>query len=105
MGRGFLRHGIELVRRLMLDGEWWASPRFPLQTLCQVRAAIQGGLRTYTCQCVLPINVFNEKIFSIVWFYMAFLLPLNALSLVFWVWRSFRCNRLAYIRLCLWRTR
>lgn len=27
MGRGFLRHGIELVRRLMLDGEWWASPR------------------------------------------------------------------------------
>jgi len=105
MGRGFLRHGIELVRRLMLDGEWWASPRFPLQTLCQVRAAIQGGLRTYTCQCVLPINVFNEKIFSIVWFYMAFLLPLNVLSLMFWFWRSFRCNRLAYIRLCLWRTR
>jgi len=105
MGRGFLKHGIELVRRLMADGEWWASPRFPLQTLCQVRAAIQGGLRTYTCQCVLPINVFNEKIFSIVWFYMAFLLPLNVLSLIFWVWRSFRCNRLAYIRLCLWRTR
>lgn len=105
MGRGFLRHGLELIRRLMVEGEWWASPRFPLQTLCQVRAAIQGGLRTYTCQCVLPINVFNEKIFSVVWFYMAFLLPLNVLSLLFWVWRSFRCNRLAYIRLCLWRTR
>jgi hypothetical protein len=105
MGRGFLRHGLELIRRLMLDGEWWTSPRFPLQTLCQVRAAIQGGLRTYTCQCVLPINVFNEKIFSVVWFYLAFLLPLNVLSLLFWVWRSFRCNRLAYIRLCLWRTR
>lgn len=105
MGRGFLRHGLELLRRFIIEGEWWASPRFPLQTLCQVRAAIQGGLRTYTCQCVLPINVFNEKIFSVVWFYLAFLMPLNVASLFFWLWRTFRCNRLAYVRLCLWRTR
>ena len=105
MGRGFLRHGLELMRRFLVEGDWWASPRFPLQTLCQVRAAIQGGLRTYTCQCVLPINVFNEKIFSVVWFYLAFLMPLNVISLLFWVWRTFRCNRLAYVRLCLWRTR
>lgn len=105
MGRGFLRHGLELLRRFIVEGDWWASPRFPLQTLCQVRAAIQGGLRTYTCQCVLPINVFNEKIFSVVWFYLAFLMPLNVASLFFWLWRTFRCNRLAYVRLCLWRTR
>ncbi|XP_023229449.1 innexin unc-9-like [Centruroides sculpturatus] len=105
MGRGFLRHGVELLRRLAIDGDWWNSPRFPLQTLCQVRAAIQGGLRTYICRCVLPINVFNEKIFSVIWFYMAFLLPVNFISLFLWVWRCFPCNRLAFIRLILWRTR
>lgn len=105
LGRGFLRHGLELARRLAADGDWWNSPRFPLQTLCQVRAALQGGLRTYLCRCVLPINVFNEKIFSVVWFYLALLLPLNLASLLLWLWRCFRCNRFAFVRLCLWRTR
>lgn len=105
LGRGFLRHGFELARRLAADGDWWNSPRFPLQTLCQVRAALQGGLRTYLCRCVLPVNVFNEKIFSVVWFYLALLLPLNVASLLLWLWRCFRCNRFAFVRLCLWRTR
>lgn len=91
--------------RLAADGDWWNSPRFPLQTLCQVRAAIQGGLRTYICRCVLPINVFNEKIFSVVWFFLAFILPLNSVSLCLWIWRIFPCNRLAFVRLTLWRTR
>lgn len=105
LGRGYLKHGLELLNRLIINGYWWASPRFPLSTLCQVRADMSGGLRTYTCQCVLPINVFNEKIFSVVWFYMAFLMPLNLFSLLFWIYRTFETNRLAYIRLCLWRTR
>lgn len=105
LGRGYLRHGVELISRLVASGDWWSSPRFPLSTLCQVRADMSGGLRSYTCQCVLPINVFNEKIFSVVWFYMAFLMPLNVLSLLFWIYRVFETNRLSYIRLCLWRTR
>lgn len=105
LGRGYLKHGLELINRLIVNGDWWASPRFPLSTLCQVRADMSGGLRSYTCQCVLPINVFNEKIFSVVWFYMAFLMPLNVLSLLFWIYRTFESNRLSYIRLCLWRTR
>lgn len=105
LGRGYLKHGLELINRLIVNGDWWASPRFPLSTLCQVRADMSGGLRSYTCQCVLPINVFNEKIFSVVWFYMAFLMPLNVLSLLFWIYRTFETNRLSYIRLCLWRTR
>ncbi|XP_076318046.1 innexin unc-9-like [Tachypleus tridentatus] len=105
MGKGYFRHGFEIFSRLIEDGNWWVSPRFPLQTLCQVRAAMQGGLRTYICRCVLPINVFNEKIYSVVWFYLAIILPLNTISLLLWVWRTFSCNRLAFIRLCLWRSR
>ncbi|XP_022256042.1 innexin unc-9-like [Limulus polyphemus] len=105
LGKGYLRHGFEILRRLAASGDWWNSPRFPLQTLCQVRAAMQGALQTYVCRCVLPINVFNEKIYSIIWFYLAILLPLNAVSLILWIWRSLPCNRLAFIRLCLWRSR
>ncbi|XP_018025213.1 innexin unc-9 isoform X2 [Hyalella azteca] len=105
LGEGYLYHGLEILEKLVQKKEWWTSPRFPLQTLCQVRAAQQGALRTYTCQCVLPINLFNEKIFSFVWFFFATLLPITIYSGLIWVWRTLTCSRIAFIHYYLWRTR
>jgi len=65
LGDDYLTHGWDILAHLWKKSEWWASPRFPLQTLCSVRAAQQGSLRQYQCHCVLPINLFNEKICSI----------------------------------------
>lgn len=56
--------------------------------LCSVRAAQQGSLRLYQCHCVLPINLFNEKICSIWWFYIVALLPLTMTSLAVWCYRN-----------------
>lgn len=56
--------------------------------LCSVRAAQQGSLRLYQCHCVLPINLFNEKICSIWWFYIVALLPLTITSLAVWCYRN-----------------
>jgi hypothetical protein len=56
--------------------------------LCSVRAAQQGSLRLYQCHCVLPINLFNEKICSIWWFYIVALLPITTTSLVIWCYRN-----------------
>ncbi|CAM1293316.1 Uncharacterised protein g702 [Pycnogonum litorale] len=103
LGEEFLNHGFNIASQLISDGEWWISPRFPLQTLCKVRGANQGQLRTLKCQCVLPINLFNEKIFSIVWFYLAFLLPLNVYGIIVWIWRGLSCNRRSFIKYYLWR--
>lgn len=105
LGRGYLFHGIEIIEKLINKKEWWTSPRFPLQTLCQVLAAQQGSLRTYTCQCVLPINLFNEKIFSFIWFFFAILLPVTIYSALIWLWRIFSCSRTAFVHYYLWRTR
>jgi hypothetical protein len=63
--------------------------------LCSVRAAQQGSLRLYQCHCVLPINLFNEKICSIWWFYIVALLPLTITSLVIWCYK----NCLASVRI------
>lgn len=53
-----------------------------------MRAAQQGSLRLYQCHCVLPINLFNEKICSIWWFYIVALLPLTITSLAIWCYRN-----------------
>ena len=62
-----------------------------------MRAAQQGSLRLYQCHCVLPINLFNEKICSIWWFYIAILLPVTALSVAVWAVRCSTPSRLDFI--------
>jgi hypothetical protein len=66
------------------------SKNFPLQTLCQVSAAQQGSLRVYQCQCVLPVNLYNEKIFGLLWFYLVGLFLVNLASLCYWVYHLSR---------------
>ena len=62
-----------------------------------MRAAQQGSLRLYQCHCVLPINLFNEKICSIWWFYIALLLPVTISSVVLWAVRCWTPSRLEFI--------
>ena len=69
-----------------------------LPPLGQVSAANQGALEQYTCQCVLPINLFNEKIFGVLWFYVAALLPLTVYSTLIWLFRSSQTSRRSFVR-------
>ncbi len=43
-------------------------------------------LHRYVVQCVLPINLFNEKIFIFIWFWFAMLCILTVTSALKWVW-------------------
>lgn len=104
LGSAYINHGFQIIRSVFSHRKWYASSLFPLHTLCQVFAANQGALEEYTCQCVLPINLFNEKIFSVLWFYVAALLPLTIYSTAIWVFRSSRAARRNFIRYYLWRT-
>jgi len=56
-------------------------------------------VQRYTVQCVLPINLFNEKIFLFVWFWMAFVAAATAGSLLMWSLRvAFRVDRHRYVK-------
>lgn len=51
--------------------------------LCQVRA--MGNIQDYSVQCVLTINIFNEKIFIFLWFWYMILFLLTAFSFIYWL--------------------
>jgi hypothetical protein len=42
----------------------------------------------YTVQCVLPVNLFNQQIFIVIWFWYSMIFFFNIAGLVKWIVRS-----------------
>ncbi len=42
----------------------------------------------YTVQCVLPINLFNQQVFIMIWFWYMFVLAWNIINLLSWAFKS-----------------
>ena len=72
---------------------------FPRVTMCDIFVRRLGNVQRYTMQCVLPINLFNEAVFLIIWFWFVFVAFATAWSMLSWAARcSFRIDRHRYVR-------
>lgn len=85
LGYDFHLFGFHVARRLMTGEDWTESDKFPRVTLCDFHIRQNTNVHRYTFQCVLPINLFNEKIFIIVWFWLLFVAIVTVLSLFHWL--------------------
>jgi len=92
-------YGFEILSKLGEADAWKESPRFPRVTLCDFRIRQLQNIQTWTVQCVLPINLFNEKIFIFVWFWLVLVAFLTCINLAAWLYRViFKRNRTTYIK-------
>ncbi|CAD5206424.1 unnamed protein product [Bursaphelenchus okinawaensis] len=72
IGRGFHLWGWTALQTLWTGGEWTDSPVFPRVSMCDFRVRRLANMHRYTVQCVLMINMFNEKIYLFIWFWFMF---------------------------------
>jgi len=99
LGNNFHLYGFDVLASIIRGDDWTASPRFPRVTMCDFKVRRLGNVQRYTVQCVLPINLFNEKIYLFVWIWMVFVATMLAFSLFVWLLRAaFRVDRHRYVK-------
>ncbi|KAM7540159.1 hypothetical protein Aperf_G00000032242 [Anoplocephala perfoliata] len=80
--------GYQILTDLWNGRNWQESLIFPRASFC--RAPIKTGgesITIMTAQCVMPINMLNEKIYIFLWFWFIAVATLQAASIVTWIFR------------------
>lgn len=87
----FNLYGVEVIQSL-LDSEgkddFFNSTVFPKVTMCDFSVRRLGNVQRYTVQCLLPINLYTEKMFVFIWFWIVLVITVTCLSLIMWALRA-----------------
>ncbi|OON18260.1 Innexin, partial [Opisthorchis viverrini] len=85
----------------MLSGRNWEQTRiFPRISFCYFADLRQlGSTNRYVAQCVLPVNMLNEKLYIFLWYWTAMVAILTAFSIPLWLMRlTFAKSRVRFIK-------
>lgn len=84
LGNEYLLLGLEVMAKIWSGDDWTQVKRFPRVTMCDFKIREVGIVHRYSVQCVLSINLFNEKIFIFLWFWLCIVTAFNLLDLFSW---------------------
>jgi len=82
LGNRFYIFGWEILVAFVQGSDWSMSPRFPRMTLCDIDLRQLTNVQRWTFQCVLPINMYNEKFFVFLWFWFVIISFLSLLNFI-----------------------
>lgn len=88
----FHYHGFKLLVNMMLTSQetdpvyFDHSELFPRVAACYFDIRKKGNqLHRHVVQCVLPINLFNEKLFLFLWAWFIFIAILTVIDFIYWL--------------------
>jgi hypothetical protein len=83
-GGTYYMYGFYIAWSMIHGKDWDPSDRFPLLIICDFDIRQFTNVKTYTLQCALPINLFNGKMFTFIWFLLFVLLVTTAWNFLHW---------------------
>lgn len=98
LGDEFLTYGYNVLKELMSADVETRSQMFPSTTLCDFRVRDIGDTKPYTVQCHLPINVFNSRIFLVVWIWLLVMAVINTVGFITGLTRFLPYKRYHFIK-------
>ncbi|VDL74236.1 unnamed protein product [Nippostrongylus brasiliensis] len=85
--------------KLGFNTDWKATGLFPRSTMCDFEVRNKGNLQRYSVQCVLSLNMFNEKIFLVLFYWLIFLFVATVVNFCLWVKKLYsRADQLVFVR-------
>jgi len=93
-----LLHGAKVIDNLIRNGSWLQNPIFPIKTVCTFEAEQQGNPLPYTLECILPINLYNDKFFALFTVAFPVLIALCVISMVQWFYQNSKVGRRAFVK-------
>ncbi|XGW19222.1 hypothetical protein V3C99_003226, partial [Haemonchus contortus] len=89
LGTEYTFWGLGIALDMLRGRQWQQSGHFPRVAFCDLTVREMGNVNNWTVQCVLMVNMFNEKIFIFLWFWFALLLFFTFINLFTWIRRRF----------------
>lgn len=86
LGTGSFCWGFTMMKDIWSGREWSETGHFPRVTMCDFKVRTLGNLHNWSLQCVLMINMFNEKIFVFLWWWFLFTTSVTLINLCYWIW-------------------
>lgn len=87
LGGTFTTYGLDVLDYVQLDQTDRVDPMvrvFPRMTKCTFhRFGSSGDVQRYDSLCILPLNIINEKIYIIMWFWFVFLAIVTTIWLIY----------------------
>lgn len=90
--------GLRVLERALrgMDGLY---EYFPRATHCQFEVRSEPRNEIHDLHCILPMNLYYEKIFVLIWFWNIFLAMITTGSALVWLFRSLYCpGHASYLR-------
>ncbi|CAD5207821.1 unnamed protein product [Bursaphelenchus okinawaensis] len=91
--------GFHILYDITIGRDWELSGNFPRVALCDFTVRTLANVQRFSIQCVLMLNMFNEKIFLFLYCWLIFVFMVTVYDVIKWQWLlRFRSHRTSYVR-------
>ena len=85
LGLNYWMLGFDAMSTFFKTGKWQDHYTFPRVGLCDYKIRQMANVQTFSVQCVLSVNLFLEKMYLLMWFWMVGVLAANVANFVLWI--------------------